>query len=103
METLTPESEIPSSPEPAQPRMALFYGLLAALSLCFSYLGAYAISGVMVANNLLSPWPADHDPRPWWLLAGFSGLMGIFLAIASLLRHLSRRQLKRIDAMSEEG
>lgn len=77
--------------------------LLTGTALIFSYLGAYAIPGALITANLLAPWPAGEDPRPRHLVTGFVSLMAAFVFCATAFRVLSSRQLRRIDAMAEEG
>lgn len=88
---------------PRAPRTATVLALLAAAALTFSYLGAYAASDALVAADVLSRWPAGTDPRPRWMLGGFAVLMGLFVVAAVFARFVSRRQLRRIDAMAEEA
>ena len=78
-------------------------GLLATAALTFSYLGAYAVSDALVRADVLPRWPAGADPRPRWMIGGFAVLMGLSLGAAGVARFVSRRHLRRIDAMAEEG
>lgn len=87
----------------AKPRTVTVLGLLALTSLTFSYLGSYAVAGVMVQAEMLRPWTADADPRPRWLLTAFCVLMLCFMSLGAAARQLSRRQLKHIDQMGEEA
>jgi hypothetical protein len=75
--------------------------MLAATALVFSYLGAYALSGALIAADMLSPWSPNHDPRPRWLVVGFVSLTAAFVVVAALFKWLSRRQLREIDRMME--
>jgi hypothetical protein len=86
----------------AKPNTATVLGLLALTSLTFSYLGAYAVSGVLVQAEMLHRWQPGSDPRPKWLVAGFVLLLMVFVGIGGLARFLSRRELRHIDEMSEE-
>lgn len=85
-----------------RPNSLMVLALLMAVALVFSWLLAYALAEALVSAELLSPWTAGADPRPRWLLGCFVGLMTLFGTVALLARHLSRRQLRRIDAMSDD-
>ncbi len=85
------------------PRTAVVLAVLAGTALTFSYLGAYAVAGALVRAEVLAPWPAESDPRPMWLIQGFFGLLGAFVLVAGLTKLMSRRDLRRIDAMAEEA
>jgi hypothetical protein len=87
----------------AKPNNATVLGLLALTSLTFSYLGAYAVSGALVQAEVLHRWRPDADPRPKWLVEGFCVLLLVFMCIGALARHLSRRELRQIDEMSDEA
>ena len=77
-------------------------GLLALTSLTFSYLGSYAIAGALVSAEVIRPWAAGADPRPKWLAIGFCTLLASFVVLGSVVRCLSKRQLRRIDEMGQE-
>ena len=87
----------------AKPNTVTVLGLLALTSLTFSYLGAYAVAGALVQAEVLHRWQPGHDPRPKWLVAGFVLLLIAFVGVGGLARFLSRRELRQIDEMSEEG
>jgi hypothetical protein len=84
-----------------KPSTLTVLGLLAGAAATFSYLGAYAVANALVANDLLSAWPHDHDPRPRWFATGFFTLMLGFMGVAAAARFLSQRQLDSIDEISE--
>ena len=86
----------------SKPRTVTVVGLLVLAAFTFSYLAAYAIAGALADSDVLPHWPADHDPRPRWMACLFSLLLGISLLVSVLARTLSRRQLRKIDAMAEE-
>ncbi len=88
--------------EPARPRTLTVLATLMGVALMFSWLVAYAFFDALVAAELISRSSTLHDPRPRWLLGMFTGLMSLFGLIALIFRTLSRRQLQRIDQMSEE-
>ena len=77
-------------------------GLLMLTSLLFSYLLAYAMSDALATAKVLPRWTNDYDPRPMWMARAFISLTFTFLALGGLARILSRRQLRRIDAMADE-
>lgn len=85
------------------PRTATVLVLLAVAACVFSYLGAYALMGALVSADVISAWPPGDDPRPRNMLIGFIGLMAFFTLSAGAFRLLSSRQLRRIDAMADEG
>lgn len=86
-----------------RPRTLTVLAVLMAVALVFSWLFAYAFADALVSAELLKPWSKHSDPRPRWLLGCFTGLMVVFGSIALVARALSRRQLRRIDAMDEDG
>lgn len=85
-----------------RPRTLTVLAVLMAVALVFSWLFAYALADALVSAELLSPWTTSSDPRPRWLLGCFTGLMLLFGSVAATARALSRRQLRRIDAMDED-
>lgn len=93
----------PPDPDLAKPRLTAVLGLLALTSLTFSYLGAYAVSAALVNAEVLRRWHPDADPRPRWLATGFGVLLATFVLVAGVVRHLSNRQLKRIDEMADDA
>jgi hypothetical protein len=96
------EQENGSSATPAAPpRAVTVLSMLALAALTFSYLGAYAVTNALVAEQVISPWPRDRDPRPRWLLVGFCVLMLTFMAAGEFMRRLSGSEMRRIDEMVE--
>lgn len=75
--------------------------LLTVAALVFSYLGAYAVTNTLVGANMLSHWPDGEDPRPRWMLTSFVSIMCLFTIAAALLRILSGRQLRSLDAIGD--
>jgi hypothetical protein len=86
-----------------KPRTWSVLGLLVTAAGTFSYLGAFAATDALAKVDVIRPIPRDHDPRPLWAAIGFVTIMSLFLVIAVLMRHLSSRQFRCIDRMSEEG
>ena len=93
------EAEL-DSPQP-RPRTATVLALLLAAAAVFSYLGAFAVSNALVAAGLMDKWAADSDPRPRWMLLGFTSLTGAFILLALLFKWSSWRQNKRMDALAD--
>jgi hypothetical protein len=85
----------------ARPRTWLVLGMLALTALTFSYLGSYAITNALLAEHVISPWPADHDPRPKRLLIGFCVLMLVFMVLGEVFRQMSRSDFRAIDQMAD--
>jgi hypothetical protein len=89
--------------EDGRPRTLTVLTLLTLAAFVFSYLGAYALAGALVSAGVINGWAPDDDPRPRNMVLGFVALMVLFLVMAGGARLLSSRQLRRIDAMAEEG
>jgi hypothetical protein len=92
----------PTAPPPP-PRTRNVLAMLALMAVTFSYLGAYAVPTALVAEQVMSPWPREHDPRPRWLLIGFCVTMLVLMTAGEALRRLSRNEFRRIDAMVDGG
>jgi hypothetical protein len=84
-------------------RTALVFGLLTVAALAFSYLGAFAISELLVRAGVIEPWTPDRDPRWHWMVVSFGTMTGGFCLIALLLKWTTGRQMKRLDALSEDA
>jgi hypothetical protein len=97
---LNEDSASPTAAQP-RPRTITVLGMLAAVALVFSYLGAYALANALVAADVIQAWPRESDPRPRWMLMGFVSLLGTFLLVGALFKWISRRELKQIDEMME--
>ena len=95
------ETEFTPAPE-YRPRTITVLAVLIAAAAGFSYLGAYAVANALKQAEVIT-WPAGTDPRPRWMVFGFTTLLSLFLAISILLRRMSRRQLKRIDELAEQA
>jgi hypothetical protein len=95
-----PAGDAESSTPP--PRTATVLALLAGVALVFSWLASYAAVNALLRADLIKPWAAGSDPRPRWLLEWFLALLTIFLAVGAAFRWVSRRQLRRIDAIADE-
>lgn len=89
----------PSPPKP--PRTLTVLGLLALTALTFSYLGAYAVTNALLANQVISPFTPGKDPRPRWLVTGFCVLMLVFMGLGEVFRRMSKKDFAAIDEMAE--
>jgi hypothetical protein len=76
--------------------------LLSLAAFVFSYLIAYALPGALISYDLMSPSTIGDDPRSRDMLMSFAALMTLFTLVTFAARLLSSRQLRRIDAMSDE-
>jgi hypothetical protein len=87
------------------PRMWSVLAMVALTALTFSYLGSYAITNALVAENVMSPWPTGQDPRPRRLVIGFCVLMLVFMAAGEVVRQMSKSDFRAIDEMAraEDG
>ena len=85
-----------------RPRTLTVLGVLVVAAGVLSYLGAYAVTNALLAAEVLERWPAGTDPRPRWLLTCFVSLLLGFAAAAMLFRVVSRRQLRRLDALADD-
>jgi hypothetical protein len=103
MQLLEPNIDSFTGGEAPRSRTLSVLTLLAVASIVFSYLGAYAVTGVLVAADILPAWPADQDPRPRNMMVGFVALLALFTLLSLSIRLLSSRQLRRIDAMADEA
>jgi TRAP-type mannitol/chloroaromatic compound transport system permease small subunit len=77
-------------------------GVLLVTAGMFSYLLAYAMTDALATAQVLPRYQSDNDPRPMWMVRAFVCLTCTFMAVGGLARLLSRRQLRRIDAMADE-
>jgi uncharacterized protein with von Willebrand factor type A (vWA) domain len=87
----------------ARPRTATVLVWLTSASMVISYLIAYAFMGALASADLIDRWARDADPRPRWLLITFTTMTGTLVLMWLVARHLSSRQLRRIDEMEEES
>jgi amino acid permease len=95
------ESEVDVYTEVARPNtLTVLLTLLAAAGL-FSWLGAYALTNALISAEAIPPW-TGQDPRPRWMAILFVSILTGFLVIGSIFRFMSSRQLRHIDAMSDD-
>ncbi len=66
-----------------------------------SYLACFALPNALVGAELMSPWPPNADPRPMWMLKTFCWIAGSLALLGGIMRFLSWRQCRRIDAIGE--
>lgn len=90
----TPATEV-------RPRTITVLAMLIAAAAGFSYLGAYAVANALRAADVIT-WPTDSDPRPRWMVFGFTSLLALFLAMSIIFRRLSRKALSNIDALADQ-
>jgi hypothetical protein len=83
------------------PRTSTVVLLLALFAILLSWLLAYALANTLASAGVIGAWPGDDDPRPRWMLQSFGILFGVFLLAAGAFSWMSRRQLRRIDAIGE--
>lgn len=96
------ELEQNMTPDVPRPRTWKVLGLLTLVATAFSWLGSYAVANALVGAEVIRPWQPESDPRPKWFLLGFCLLMLGFILLGGFFRFMSQRQLKEIDAMTEE-
>ena len=94
--------EIVESALKRAPRTLTVLLLLVGGAGALSYLGSYAITGVLAAAEVIPRWPADNDPRPRWLALSFAVLLGGFGLLGGFARWLAGRQIRRIEAMEND-
>lgn len=78
----------------------LVLATLTGAALLISWLWAYALTAALLKAELITPWPAGQDPRFSSMSRVFLGLLAGFVLFSACVRFLSRRQLKKIDAMA---
>ena len=83
------------------PKTLLVVLLLMLAALVFSYLAAFAVTGALLNADLIDHWPPNRDPRPRWMLIGFSSMTGAFLLVGGLTQISTWRQSRRLDAMAD--
>ena len=87
---------------PLRPRTVTVLGMLIAAAAGFSYLGAYAVANALRAADVIT-WPDHADPRPRWMVFGFTSLLALFILLSLIFRRMSKRQLRSIDALADEA
>jgi hypothetical protein len=84
-----------------KPRTLTVLTTLAGVALLVSWIWAYALTNALIGAEVIPPWPADYDPRLQWMLRSFLGMTAGLIVLAGVVRFLSSRQLRKIDAMAE--
>ena len=85
-----------------EPKRMLTPVIMLLVATCvLSYLACFAVPSALVNAELMPPWPPNADPRPMWMLHTFCWLMGSMVVLAAIMRFLSWRQCRRIDAIAE--
>jgi hypothetical protein len=77
-------------------------GLLCATAFALSYLGAYAFTNALLANDIVQQWAPGADPRPRLLGLLFVAFLAVFGTMGFIFRLLGRRELRSIDALANE-
>lgn len=90
------------APPPRAPRLIVVLLMLVGAAATFSYLMAYAVPDALMAADMLGRWPEGADPRPRRFGLTFGCVMGASLLLGAVARFMTGRQLRRIDAMSDE-
>jgi uncharacterized BrkB/YihY/UPF0761 family membrane protein len=67
-----------------------------------AWLAVYPVTNALIAVDLIPPWSREIDPRPNWMLRAFLGTFFVFAGFGLVFRWLSNRQLRRIDAISDD-
>ena len=97
--------ETPSiQPRPVRhlPRTLAVLVLLATAAASFSYLGAFAFTGLLVSADLLDRWPPNADPRPRWMTIAFAAMIGVFLLVGLCCKWTSWRQARELRTIEAE-
>lgn len=89
-------------PPTARYRTPVVVTLLLVAAGVASYLWAYALSDALVAGHLMDPLDEAVDPRPHQMKTAFFVIAGTFLVIGLIVRSISARHMRRIDAMVDE-
>ena len=71
--------------------------LLAVAAVAYSYLGAFALTSMLLSADLINHWPLDADPRPRWMLMSLAGMVGTFLLLALFFKWTGWRQMRYLD------
>lgn len=106
MEVLTPVEIFDDDPVAVarpKPRTLTVLALLMTAAATFSYLGAFAATDALAKAQVIRPIPHHPDPRPLWAIMGFTALLAAFIAMATFVGYLNKRQFRRIDEMVEAG
>jgi hypothetical protein len=85
-----------------KPNSVLVVALVTGAAALFSWLGCYAIVGVLQANEVISVYSSHNDPRLRWFFQSFSVLLATFSSMALLLHLWTRRQMQYMDVLEHE-
>jgi hypothetical protein len=88
-------------PPPPRPRTMTVVAWLMSAAMLISWLAAYALPNALVAAELMSPWTAGADPRPWWLVCGFILMTTVFGGLFALFRWTSQRQFHKLGELAD--
>lgn len=98
----TIDSPVAAAGDVKKPRTLAVLMVLVTAAATFSYLWAYAVTDALVMADVMPRWADGTDPRPRRMGTTFAGLLGAFVLAGTAARVLSGRQIRRIDAMTEE-
>ncbi|HEX2970977.1 MAG TPA: hypothetical protein VHP11_01520 [Tepidisphaeraceae bacterium] len=98
MDAFEMEEKTPSQ----APRTATVLVFLAASAMILAWLAVYPVTNALIAVDLIPAWSREIDPRPAWMLRAFIGMFFTFAGFGLAFRWLSNRQLRRIDAISND-
>ncbi len=85
-----------------KPSSALVLGVIAGAAALLSWLGCYAVVGVLQRNELMQAFAPDHDPRLGWFLRSFCLLLASFAVLALAAHFWARRHMHLMDALEQE-
>ncbi len=97
-----PEAEDSAVPKRVVPPLAVILGLLAGAVTLFSYLGAYAVSNMLLQAQFINHWPPGTDPRPKWMLALAAGLTLLLGALAVVVRASTGKTMAHLDRLEHQ-
>ena len=84
------------------PPLPMILGLLAGAVALFSYLGAYAISAMLIEAQMVAAWPPEADPRPRWMAGIAAGLTLVLGAVAVLLRASTGKTMDHLGRLESQ-
>lgn len=85
-----------------KPSSSLVLGLIAGAAALFSWLGCYAVVGVLQHNQVIDAFTPNHDPRLRWFFESFSLLLATFAVLALAIHLWARRHMHSMDALEQE-
>ncbi len=86
-----------------KPKTRVVAGVLVLVALLISWLGCFALVGVLQDTEVMQRFPPGHDPRLRWFLYAFVGLMSLIAIFVSIAWFFSLRHEKSLRALEEEA